>query len=276
LKQLKNHLLAVVMLGALSMQPSWSEEPSPGSNEPGAASSAAKKGGPNQGADGASGKPIKGNSADDGKGPKGEHSASPKGGINADPKNVSSDNVKGVTGHGAHVGTKDSGVGVNPIDTRISVQSGRTAKRPNKIGDLKTTVRPGAAGNLRLYQQNSAASAFGGVTRNAIGLPVRNNPAAQGPSAFQKGSSPVPEISGSSAIGGVARNAVGNPTDAGTQVNGPRVQQQQAIPIATVAAINYATINGTKTARRGSGPGIVGGPAKNIAGINGTGIRPKH
>ena len=51
---------------------------------------------------------------------------------------------------------------------------------------------------------------------------------------------------------------------------------QSVSPIATTSTINHASINGTGLARPGSGPGIVGGPAKNIAGINGSSIRPKH
>jgi hypothetical protein len=35
-------------------------------------------------------------------------------------------------------------------------------------------------------------------------------------------------------------------------------------------------INGTGVHRPGAGPAVIGGPAKNVAGINGTTIRAKH
>jgi hypothetical protein len=279
LKHLKHHVLAVVVLGALSMQSSWSEESSLASNGTSVVSSAAKPDGRNQGVDAVSSNAIKGKdgSAEGGAGSKGEHSASPPvGGMNAGSKDLSNGKFKEATGNGAHTRTQDTGTGINPIDTRISVQPRRTIKPPDKIGDVKSIARPGVPDNLRARHQNSVPGAIGGITRNAIGLPVGNNPAAQGPNAGRQGSPPGAQISRPNATGDVARSAVGSVTNAGTQVSGPRVAPQNTSPIATVTAINYAAINGTRMVRPGSGPGIVGGPAKNIAGINGTGYRPKH
>ncbi|MGO9702734.1 MAG: hypothetical protein ACLPX7_26140 [Xanthobacteraceae bacterium] len=40
--------------------------------------------------------------------------------------------------------------------------------------------------------------------------------------------------------------------------------------------MNRSAINGTNLIRAGSAPSGIGGPAKTVAGINGTTIRPPH
>ena len=56
------------------------------------------------------------------------------------------------------------------------------------------------------------------------------------------------------------------------------IAQQPKRPVLTGAsAPNHAVINGTGMARTGSGPGTVGGSAKNTGtGINGSAIRSRH
>lgn len=56
------------------------------------------------------------------------------------------------------------------------------------------------------------------------------------------------------------------------------IAQQPKRPAPTGASVpNHAVINGTGTARTGSGPGTVGGTAKNTGtSINGSAIRPRH
>jgi hypothetical protein len=76
--------------------------------------------------------------------------------------------------------------------------------------------------------------------------------------------------------GGFPRSSIGSATDAFPQIAGAKIQQQRTSQNGTVASVNYATINGTKAVHKGFGPGIVGGPAANMAKIDGTNIRPKH
>ena len=56
------------------------------------------------------------------------------------------------------------------------------------------------------------------------------------------------------------------------------IAQQLKRPASTGARMpNHAVINGTGIARTGSGPGMVGGTAKNTGtSINGSAIRPHH
>jgi hypothetical protein len=51
---------------------------------------------------------------------------------------------------------------------------------------------------------------------------------------------------------------------------------QIAAPVAHVLAASGAVVSGTGLVHRGSGPGIIGGPANKVSGINGSSFRPKH
>ena len=54
-------------------------------------------------------------------------------------------------------------------------------------------------------------------------------------------------------------------------------QQPKRPALAGASVPNHAVINGTGIARTGSGPGTVGGTAKNTGtSINGSAIRPRH
>ena len=59
--------------------------------------------------------------------------------------------------------------------------------------------------------------------------------------------------------------------------SGGIAQQPKRPALTGASAPNHAVINGTGMARTGSGPGTVGGSAKNPGtGINGSAIRPRH
>jgi hypothetical protein len=272
-----HYLLAIMLLGALATQPSWAEEAASDASDTGAASSFAKASGSHQGsgADAAGGGAINhvpaeigaGPKGESSSGPKGEHSGSPKGGtsggVSPSSKADGSADVKGATARETHPGSKDDGV--NPIETRITVQSPRTTKRSDKTGDMKTIVGTGAPGSFRAWHRISAPGAIGGVARNAIGLPVTN----------RAGAPPAAQMSGPNSSGVAAGSVVGGMA-AATDVSGPKLVHQNAGPIATAAVTNRANISGIGLARPGYGPGVIGGPAKVVSGINGTSLRPKH
>jgi hypothetical protein len=235
-----HYLLAAIVAGALATQVSLAEEAGPSGHQ-----------GSGAGAAGNAATPANHGATEGPAGPKGESGAATKG-----------------TNAGADGGAKD-----NPIDTRITVQQGRTpGKTGTKVGDpgkIGTANPSGIAGERR---QISAPAAIGGA-KNAIGLSVNDHAGAKGTDTGHQGSAPSGQGAGPSAIGGAAKAAVGN---AAVGSSGAKLANPGASPIATTTAINRATINGTGLARPGSGPGIVGGPAKTVAGINGTSIRPKH
>jgi hypothetical protein len=153
------------------------------------------------------------------------------------------------------------------IDTRITVQPRRLGKR-DELREGDTKPRPFARHIFRPRRSESS----GHVTRDAIGVPVAH------PGGIEQGreerhdipalvNNPgaVPTGFGANASGGLARTG-------GTPGRPP----SNAYPIVRPTALNRGTINGTTIVRPGFGPSSVGGPAKPVAGISGTTIRPKH
>ncbi len=162
-------------------------------------------------------------------------------------------------------GGKDS----DAIDMRIIVQPRRLGKRDELRED---DTKPRLFARHMFRPQRSAHESPGGVTRDAIGLPVaRHDGMEQG--RGQRRDLPVlghdpaaaPTGFGANASGGLARTggALGRPSSSASQIVRP-------------AALNRGTINGTSLARPGLSPSSIGGPGKPIAGINGTTIRPMH
>jgi hypothetical protein len=193
----------------------------------------------------------------------------------ADPSSTRTGNLR--TGPGSDAGRKPNGRGTGPgamlpppavtadhID--LAVPSGlqrRTnlktliANAPRKpVGVLVTSTpqmpRPGADGG----------------TRNAVGVMVPG--ATGGPHVGATPAHPGP------VTGGVAAT---NPIGAGTTgMKGPADIHRPAVPLSSVAApaAHTAVINGSSVNHVGSGPSTIGGPTKNVFGINGTAMRPKH
>ncbi len=163
-------------------------------------------------------------------------------------------------------GGKDS----DAIDTRITVQPRRLGKR-DELREGDTKPRPFARHMFR-PRRLSAREGRGQVTRDAIGLPVARHDGMEQPSG-QRHELPglihdpavAPVGFGANANGGLARTggALGRPSSNANQIVRP-------------AALNRGTINGTNLTRPGVGPSSIGGPAKPVAGISGTTIRPKH
>jgi hypothetical protein len=220
--------------------------------------------------------------------------------------------VRGNHGIAPTGSSNEDGTG-SPIDTSITVYQRRgqsTHKELKELKDLKirlgiksnTSVTPGtvaAPGNVvagtdhthqhaRNHHQAPALGANkGGQTRNAIGALVdhgkttdhhANGPTGTGGPAPNAGVAPpvpAPQISGTT--GPEPKPAV-EPVQPKTAV-GP-VQPNNAGPaqphIVGHATANGLSIGGAAVIHPGFGPGMIGGPVKNLAGINGTGFQIKH
>jgi hypothetical protein len=187
--------------------------------------------------------------------------------------------TKAATGGGAPAAAQ-ANRDVNPIDTRMAERPRLRFSRAAKANDWKKTIMGRPLKNFAGRQQPPGLGVPGGKLRNAIGLPQPN--AAAGVARNAVGAS-----------AGVARNAVGAPMSAvraaaanaainhpsaiganHASVTGANVSRRATGPAASiVATIPNATINGTSMTRPGVGAGVIGGPAKNVAGVlNGTGM----
>jgi hypothetical protein len=202
--------------------------------------------------------------------------------------------------------------GASPIDTSITVYQRRgqgTHKELKELKDLKTrlgiksntspgtvaapgTVVAGTDHNIHQHAHNhhqapTPGANKGGQTRNAIGALVDHGktgdhhatgPTGTGGPAPNTGvAPPVPATQVSGTTGPQPKTAVG-PVQPKTAV-GP-VQPNNAGPaephIVGHATANGLSIGGTAVIHPGFGPGVIGGPVKNLAGINGTGFQIKH
>jgi hypothetical protein len=191
----------------------------------------------------------------------------------------------------------------SPIDTSITVYQRRgqgTHKELKELKDLKmrlgiksnTSVTPGTvvpgtvvAGTDHTHQhahnhhQTPALGANkGGQIRNAIGALVDHGKtgdhhatgptgtAGPAPNAGVAPTVPAPQVSG--ATDPEPKPAIGlmRPNNAGPA--GPRIVGH--------ATANGLSIGGAAVIHPGFGPGVIGGPVKNLAGINGTGFQIKH
>jgi len=186
---------------------------------------------------------------------------------------------KNTAGEGARKGNavaKDinasgpGGTDLDGIDTRISVQPRRLGRR-DEVRQGNTKLTPPASRILH-PRRLSAHDASSRVTRDAIGVPVvRHDGTEQGdgqrhdlPALVHNPAAATTGFS-AGASGGLARTgrAFGRPTSNINSVVRP-------------AVLNRGAINGTTLTRPGIGPSGVGGPAKSVAGISGTTVRPKH
>jgi hypothetical protein len=141
-----------------------------------------------------------------------------------------------------------------PIDTRITVQPRTTKKSP--LGSAKSAIAPLA--RPMSPPRQTIAPETGSPSRNAIGIPLDQHANTPGGSAALPHGSTARSTSPTSPKSGSAIHASTNPALAGTRLQ------------------NGAAVTGTGVSRPGSGPGTLGGPAKNVAIISGTNIRPKR
>ena len=186
------------------------------------------------------------------------------------------DDGKTPTGEGAPSGAPaqsnspaSNGVNLNGIDTRNGVLPRRLANGRPKIGNAKVVKI--APRNL-LAPRAPTPSQFRNTMRNAIGVPVAHVGDVEGRISTHHDFSIVAH--GPSASMGV----VGSATDRLGKVEGTIERPiVHAGPVIKPLVLDRGTINGAAVPHRGVGVSAgIGGPAKTIAGINGTTIRPTH
>ena len=160
------------------------------------------------------------------------------------------------------------GKDADAIDTRVTVQPRRLGKR-DELREGDTKPRPFARHIFR--PRRSAHESPGGVTRDAIGLPVaRHDGMEQG--SGQRRDLPVLGHDPVAAPTGIGAKSSDFARPGGAFGHRPSNANQIVRPV----VVNRGTINGTNFVRPGIGSSSVGGPAKSVAGISGTTIRPKH
>jgi hypothetical protein len=147
------------------------------------------------------------------------------------------------------------GAAVEPIDTRITVQSSRATKPVQDIGGAKTKSGIGA----QLPAQPTSRQPGDSTTPNAVGFPVVSR------GAPQAGLPGLPPRVAQPAMAPAYSNA---PAGAGLVGAGSK----SALP----AAMNRAAISGTGITRPGTGPAMVQGMPKSLGTVGGTGFRTKR
>ena len=199
-------------------------------------------------------------------GPQGNASTRPKG-----------DGVKVPNGEAAHVVAK----GVNSvdargktepsaIDTRVTVPS--ATLRPDKARDRTPLVKFGAPANFWV-RRSPTAGASESITRNAIGLPVVPREGSRGPSDEPHG---LPAQVLAPAAPGTVQGSVADLNRAEGGIDRPTVPRSSTGSIVNAPFVQRGKIDGTGMIRPGFAPSGVGGPAKTVAGINGTTFRLKR
>jgi hypothetical protein len=181
---------------------------------------------------------------------------------NGEVRVPSSNETSGKTPNSVETRARD----VNAIDTRIFAPSRGQKGRADNIHEPKMPIKTLTTRSVPT-RRKTVPGAVHGVARNAVGIPNTQSVAAK------------PYV-GKSALPDVAATPVGTDRSAPVPPDGiarhPNVAQPNPVSASTPAASNRGMINGTGLVRIGSGPAVVGGPAKVVAGLNGTTIRPKR
>jgi hypothetical protein len=164
---------------------------------------------------------------------------------------------------------------VNAIDASITAPSRRTSNNADKLRTLKslTFIAPRGAP----LRRSSTSGVVNHSTRNAIGMPVvrhlggENNHAVSILAAATAGVDRSVDHGLVKVDGSAERGSSGRPNIVSSAI-GRQNTSSPAIP----TAANRGMIDGTKLGRLGVGPSTIGGPAKTVASINGTTIRPRR
>jgi hypothetical protein len=181
------------------------------------------------------------------------------------------------TGPGRH---DDNAKPSNPIDTRITVNQGRTPENNKKgpvhkqEGPSDKTSRASSQRGTHVPHSMARPGTVHGPTRNAIGVAPNTNGSAprMGATAFPgavgaKGALPATRSTNSPDVRPWGEAAVGG-IGSGPGAGGPRVGHPM-VP-------GSAGINGTGMAHGALRVGEIGGPARNNGGINGSTVRPRR
>jgi hypothetical protein len=154
-------------------------------------------------------------------------------------------------------------LGAFALDAGFAAEGGSAGSHAaRKLG------KPIAPRNL-LGRRTLSRGASERVAPNAIGVLV---PQPGGVRQLSTGPSGVGPAGQPAADGGRGAIGLGN---AGRTTNLQRLQLP-SIPTAKPTVTNRPGINGTTLNRLGSGPSGIGGPAKAVAGVSGTTVRPRH
>ena len=189
--------------------------------------------------------------------------------------------TKGVPG-GEAGGAAQAGGGGNPIDTRIGEQSRQSFKKAAKANDWRKAIMGRPSKRFAARQQPLDPGTASGISRNAIGMLVQDPAGAIGTQASAAanatknavGRTAMNTVGGAAAVNGTAANAIGVSVPIRTRLPRMNIGQRGVGSFASNATSPNASINGTTMIRPASGTVVLGGPAKNAAGlINGTGMR---
>jgi hypothetical protein len=250
------HLLAIVLLSALTLRPGLAEH---AARDAHAGSKASKSGEPSGSRSPAGEDAGRGAAKPDAHAPHGDdvkhHEGTPPGG---------NETVKDV--NPSVPGGKDSGA----IDTNIA-PSRRLDKKPNKIEEGKSTIESPATRDLR-RRMLSVPPTPSHPARNAIGVPVPQHESVDRRDIAHPNSVAAPPKSpaGTTAVPASTGSHV-TKAEAGVDHHVPN-----ANPIITPPAANRGAITGTGLTHHNFGPSQIGGPKASVAGVNGTTIKPKH
>jgi hypothetical protein len=181
----------------------------------------------------------------------------------------------GVKG-GARTGAQSGAGATNFIDLSITVQPGRWSKKISKPTDAKKTTRAGSTENFHKHKETLAPDAKLGPARNAVGILGGST------GSTHTGPGPAIDLTAKNAVGGGAKTDASSAgiglshqgPGAGPGHLAPSTVSHQGFGAAGTGASN-AVVSGN-VVRAGSGPGSAGGAAKNMAGINGTMVRPRR
>jgi hypothetical protein len=180
----------------------------------------------------------------------------------------------------AHHGAAKSDAAANPIDTRIA-EPPRAPPNSNKLRDWTKIGRTAAPLVPKPFVLRHPAAPNTGVTgaaKNAIGATVHDQVGLEptrgsfypGPgTGLRPGGLESANLHGAT-IGGVPGNSGAGKAGNGSPYPGAVLRSPSTI------GTNRSVINGTGMIRPGSGPPVLGGPAKSVVGINGTNVRSKH
>ena len=281
-------ILAVVLLGAVPMPASFAEDAASTAGHPEGSNPSAEPHGslpPAGDAGGLVAKPDNHAPAENASGPKSEGNAGPqqerntsdkpnlKAGVDGGPKGGG---VK--TGEGPHTTAKGGNSpdthagGADAVDTRITVPFRGPRNTHDKTRDAKSNFKISTPSNVHARRM-PAPGAAKPVARNAIGLPVTRHEEIQERSTESHG---VPGQGPAHEVPGVTTSGAGNLTRTDGGLVRPTIVRPSASPVVSAPVPQRGAINGTALIRPNSAPSSLGGPAKVVAGINGSGIRPKH
>jgi hypothetical protein len=154
-------------------------------------------------------------------------------------------------------------LGAAAIEPGFAEEVGSSAHGGSKpFGVAKGKAESSATRNFH-RRMFSASGASTRTERNAIGVPILQH------ESTVRHDGEHPGITGDAAgNGGLAKTEDG--------LGRPTALTPSAHPHDRSIAPNRGVIDGTAMTRPGRSPSGVGGPAKAVAGINGTTIRPKH